>query len=95
MLGSIAWLLVAVVLFLVLGVVTLLASAFDWTLWPTIRRARRELIRVARQRCPNATVFSQQGATKIDPRYLGFLIKTNTDEERQAASRPESLRAIP
>jgi|SRR5450432_733463 hypothetical protein len=89
MLKLLVWFLIASVL-LVVGYVFLIggsamgmvAPSLDWKRWPAIRRARKRIREVARQRCSNAKVFSHQGATKIDPRYLNFLITTDTDRER-------------
>jgi hypothetical protein len=89
MLKLLVWFLIASVL-LVVGYVFLIggsamgmvAPSLDWKRWPAIRRARKIIREVARQRCSNAKVFSHQGATKIDPRYLNFLITTDTDGER-------------
>ncbi len=82
MLGLLGWVLVAG-FFLVLGlVVVLFTPIFDWKLWPIIRRARREVMKVARQRVPNAGTFSIQGATATSPRYVNFWITTATDMER-------------
>jgi hypothetical protein len=80
--GMLASLLVAVVLVILLGVVTLIRSTFDWKLWPAIRRARREIKKVARRRVPGAEVFSGQGATAINPGHLSFCIWTGTDKDR-------------
>ena len=81
MLKLLGGLLAVIVILFVLGIVGLINSSVDWKLRPTIRRAKREVKRLARQRCPKADVFSF-GATKIDPRYLAIWITTKTDEER-------------
>jgi len=51
----------AVVLVLLVGFVRMLTNIYDWRLWPAIRRARREVREVARQRVPDADAFSRQG----------------------------------
>jgi hypothetical protein len=51
----------------------------SWKLWLAVRRARREIERIARHHCPTAKAFSRQGAT---PRHLSFRIVTTTDKER-------------
>jgi len=76
------WLVAAVLLALLLGFARMLANTYDWRLWPALRRARREVTKVARERLPNAGVFSRQGATAINPRYVDFWITTATDKER-------------
>ena len=50
--------------------------------WPAIRRARRGIREIVRQRIPHAEVYSSQGATAISSGYLGFCIRTKTDKER-------------
>ena len=89
MLKVLVWFLIVSVLlvvgyvFLIVGsAMGMIAPSLDWKRWPTIRRARKRIREVARQRCSTAKVFSHQGATKIDPRYLNFLITTDTDRER-------------
>lgn len=73
----------AVVLFCVLLVtVALLNSFYDFRLWPVIRCARREITEIVRLRVPDAQVSSSQGPTAKNPGNLSFLIKTNTDAER-------------
>jgi hypothetical protein len=69
-------------IFIVGSTLGLSAIYFDWRLWPAIRRARRGIRDVARQRVSNADVSSFQGATALNPGHLGFLIMTRTDEER-------------
>jgi hypothetical protein len=76
------WLVAAVLLVLSLGFVKMLTNIYNWRLWPAIRRARREVIKVARQRVPNAGAFSRQGATAINPGYVDFLDYDYTDKER-------------
>src|SRR5262249_11774225 len=62
----------------------LIALHIDWKRWPAIRRARRGIREIARQQVPNAEVFSYQGATKINPGYLSFWIRTASDKERDS-----------
>ncbi len=54
----------------------------NFRLWLTIRRAKRAIRNVARQRVPNAGTFSVHGATAINPENVGFWITTSTDNER-------------
>jgi len=89
MLKLLAWFLVASVLvvmgyvFLVSGsAIGLIARRLDWKRWPAIRRARRGIRDVARQRVPNAEVVSVRGATAMSPGYLSFCIRTDTDKDR-------------
>jgi hypothetical protein len=58
----------------------------SWKLWLAVHRARREIERIARLRCPTARVLSRQGTT---PRHLSFRIATKTDKDR------DRLRAEP
>jgi hypothetical protein len=76
------WLSSAIVVSVLLGIIAMTAHIFDLRLWFIIRRARGEIREIARQRCPNAKVFSQQGATRIDPRHVALWITTKTDKER-------------
>ena len=83
MLGLLGWTVVATItVILLFGIVVVSWSPYDWKLWPAIRRAKREIRNAAQQRVANAEVFVRQGATKISPGHLAFLIKTNTDNER-------------
>jgi hypothetical protein len=85
MLGLLAWFLIAFVLLLSFGFVKMfILDTYDWMLWPAIRRARREIGKIARQRVPNAEVFSSQGATAINPGHLSFGIRVRTDRERDS-----------
>jgi hypothetical protein len=75
--------LIAFVLLLVFGFVRMFFfDLYNWKLWPAIRRARRDIRKVARQRIPNAQVYSSQGATAISAGHLSFCIRTDTDKER-------------
>jgi len=82
MLRLLAWFLAALIVIVSLAVVSVIRSTFDWTLWPAIRRAKRNIKAVARRRVATAEVASHQGATRINPGYLSFCIKTQTDRER-------------
>jgi len=77
-----------VAILVILGVLGSLGKMFgaiyDWRLWPIIRRAKRGISAVIKQRNLNAEVFVSQGATAINPRYLSFGIRTRTDKERDA-----------
>jgi len=71
------------VLLLSLGFVKMFVlNTYDLKLWPAIHRARREVRKIARQRVPNADVFSRQGATAISPGHLSFAIRVDTDKQR-------------
>jgi len=50
-------------------------------LWLTIRRAKQQIKKLARERCPNANVFSKQGSASIEHQPLAIFITTATDEE--------------
>jgi|SRR5215471_8704882 len=65
-------------------------STGDWQLWLIIRRAKREIKKLARQHCPDANVFSF-GATKIDPRHLAIWVTTKTDEQRDRLRQDEDF----
>jgi hypothetical protein len=80
------WVVFALALLLVFGFAKMFVAQYNVGLWPAIRRARRELKGIARQRVPNAKVYTHQGATAISPGYLFFGIKTVTDEERDRLS---------
>ena len=82
MLSLFAWSLAFLIVTVLLVVIALIRSTYDWTLWPAIRRARWHIKVVARKRVATAEVVSQQGATKISPGYLSFGIRTQTDRER-------------
>ena len=82
MLTLVGWFLAVIIVVLLVGIITISNSMYDWKLWPAIRRAREEVRKVARQRIPNPEVISKQGATRISPGYLSFCIKTQTDRER-------------
>jgi len=64
---------------------------------PIIRRAKRGIKELARQRCPNAKVFTF-GATHLDPRLLAIWVTTKTDKERDDLANDvdlhEHLRAV-
>ena len=77
-----AWLFAVLMFVLLRGVVTLVRSSYDWKLWPAIQRAKRNIKKSVRRRVPSAEVWCKQGATRIRPGYLSFLIKTNTDQDR-------------
>ncbi len=75
---------VALLLSSVMGAaIGVIALDIDWKRWPAIRRARRGIREIVRQRVPNAEVFSYQGATKINPGHLSFSIRTASDKERE------------
>jgi hypothetical protein len=82
MLPLLCCLVAAVILALLLGWQVFIRPIHDWTLWPAIQRAKREIRKAARRRVANSEVLSRQGATRINPGHLGFCIKTNTDQER-------------
>jgi hypothetical protein len=83
MVRLLSWFLIAFVLLLVFGFVKMFfVDRFNWRLWPAIRRARRDIRKVARQRIPDAEVYSSQGATAISAGYLSFCIRTDTDKQR-------------
>jgi hypothetical protein len=87
MLSLLGWFLAALVLLLLLGFVKMLVlGTYDWKLWPAIRRARREIGKIARQRVSNAEVFRSQGATAINPGHLSFGIRVRTDLARDSLS---------
>ena len=83
-------LLAGIALFLFLVVLIVINSTTGWKLWLIIRRAKREIRRLARQRCPEAGVFSF-GATKIHPRHLAIWIATQTDEHRDGLRRDQDF----
>ena len=76
------WLIAAVMIVSLLAFTKSLNKSYDWRLWPSIRRARREIREVARQRIPKAEVFTHEGATALNPGHLAFCITTATDKER-------------
>lgn len=78
----IGWVAVAALLVLALSVIALFVGAIDWRLKPAIRRARKHIEQIVRQRCEVAKVFPLPGATKIDPKHLTFCILTETDQQR-------------
>jgi|SRR5215469_8182605 len=82
MLKLLSWFLAPIILIVLLGLMAVVKSTFDWRLWPAIWRARRNIQAVARKRVATAEVVSRQGATKISPAYLNFDIRTQTDRER-------------
>jgi hypothetical protein len=49
------------------------------------------MIRIVRQRCPQAQVFKKEGATWIDPALLAIYIATKTDNERDRLRLDHSL----
>lgn len=63
MLRLLAGFLAALIVAVLLVVNALIRSTYDWTLWPAIRRARRNIEAVARQRVATVEVASHQGAT--------------------------------
>jgi hypothetical protein len=82
MLRLLAWFLIAFVLLVCWVVVKFILDTYDVKLWPIIRRARREIGKIACERVPHAKVFSSQGPTAVNPGYLGFCIRVRTDKER-------------
>ena|SRR5579863_29993 len=77
------WFLIGIVLLLSLGFVKMFVlNTYDLKLWPAIHRARREIRKIARQRVPNADVFSRLGATAVSPGHLTFSIRVETDKQR-------------
>ena len=72
MLPLLCCLVAAVILALLLGWQVFIRPIHDWTLWPAIQRAKREIRKAARRRVANAEVLSRQGATQINPGHLGF-----------------------
>ena len=76
------WIVAAVVIFSLFGLTKMFVKIYDWRLWTVIRRARREIREVARQRIPKAEVFTHEGANALNPGHLAFCITTATDKER-------------
>jgi hypothetical protein len=77
------WFLISIVLLLSLGFVKMLVlNTYDLKLWTATHRARREIRKIARQRVPNADVFSRQGATAVSAGHLSFGIRVETDRQR-------------
>lgn len=76
------WIVAAVLICSLFGFARMFATVYDWRLWPAIRRARREIRDIARQRIPKAEVFSHVGATAMNPGHVAFCITTATDKER-------------
>ncbi|MFZ0477988.1 MAG: hypothetical protein WAL71_02475 [Terriglobales bacterium] len=76
------WLVAAALIVLSLVFARMLTNTYDWKLWPAIRRTKRDIREIVRQRVPNAEVFSHQSATAINPGHLSFSIRTATDKER-------------
>ena len=93
-----AWFLITGVLLALVYELLIMGSAFGvtvphlgWRRRPAIRRARRGIREVARQRVPNAEVVSFQGATAISPWHLGFCIRTGTDKDRDLLRRDPQI----
>jgi hypothetical protein len=57
-------------------------------LWLSIYRAKQKIKRLARERYPNANVFSERAA---DPRSLAIFIATATDAESSAMRNDSGL----
>src|SRR5215469_18241836 len=91
MLKLLSWFLAPIILIVLLGLMAVVKSTFDWRLWPSIWRARRNIQAVARKRVATAKVVSHQGATKIRPGYLSFGIRTQTDLERDILSQDPDI----
>jgi hypothetical protein len=56
----------------------------------TVRKAEREIMRLSRQECPDAEVFSH-GAIDINPRHLAIWITTKTDQDRDRLRANQAL----
>lgn len=81
MLRLFVWCAVAITSLSLLALAKAIAY-YDWRLWPAVRRARREIRTIARRRVPHANVFSTMGRATITHGNLWFLIRTDTDKER-------------
>ena len=90
-LAVLAALVVGILALVSLGILFLFAHSIDWKLWPAIRRTKRQVKEIVDQHVAGARVFSTQGATRIDPRYLTIWIATNTDDERNRLRKEPKL----
>jgi hypothetical protein len=90
MLIKVVWLAIPVVIGLWL-LATSLTDRRDWRLLLAIRRARLEIREISRKRTPDTDVFSDQGTTAINPRYLSFSIRTASDNEPDLLSKDPEL----
>ena len=79
----ISWLFAALTLALFIRIALLVYSAFNWRLWPAIRRARRGVREVALQRCTDSRVLVRHGHTASSAHNVTFFIATNTETDAQ------------
>jgi hypothetical protein len=86
---------IIVLVVLSFGIMRMFFGVYNWRLWFSVLRAKREMKSIVRRLYPEALVLSRQGATAISPKHLAFCILTNTDNERDLLRRdPETYHQL-